>query len=100
MKDTLAKNELAAELGLSPRFRALPRKLLVDLIETLTDLIVCHFQSGGKRVVLRGFGVFKLRQRCAFTGSNPRTGESLDVSERLSLIFKPSAEVIRRLNLK
>jgi integration host factor subunit beta len=100
MKGILTKKELATMLWSADRFTGISQKTMVDLVETLTDLIVCHFQSGGERVVLRGFGVFKLRRRCAFTGSDPRTGKSMEIPEKLSVIFKPSAEVIRRLNLK
>lgn len=79
---------------------ALPAAKAVDVIETLMDLIICHFQSGGERVVLRGFGTFKLRKRRAHVGSNPQTGESMRIPAALSIAFKPGAEALRRLNLK
>lgn len=91
---TLTKHTLAAMVTGMPTVKA------VDLIETLMDLIICYFQNGGERVVLRGFGTFKIRRRRAFTGSDPRNGDPIDVPAALSISFKPGVEAIRRLNLK
>jgi nucleoid DNA-binding protein len=100
MSGTLTKLNLAAYTASEKRFEKISRQKMTDIIETFLDEIICHFQSGGTRVTLRGFGTFKLRRRGAFTGSNPNTGESIKIPERLSVTFKPGAEVLRRLNLK
>ena len=73
-------------------------KTATHAIETMLDLMICHFQNGGKTISLNGFGAFTLRKRRAFIASHPRTGEPLPVPERLTLTFKPSAEVTRHLN--
>jgi nucleoid DNA-binding protein len=96
---TLTKTYLAALVVKSAR-QAISQGEAVDLIETLMDLLVCHFQNGGEKVTLRGFGTFKLRKRRAFTGSNPNTGAAIQIPEALSITFKPGAETLRRLNLK
>ncbi len=95
MPSTLTKYALAKQLSKS---HDLTHKAAVDLIETVADLIACHFQNGGTAVSLRGFGAFKIRKRRAFVGADPRSGEALSIPERKSLTFKPSAEIIRRIN--
>lgn len=70
----------------------------VDIIETVADLIVLHLQQGGEKVTIRGFGVFKIRQRKKFQGSNPKTGAPVAVEPKRSISFKPSAEAVRRVN--
>lgn len=96
MSKSLTKFELAKQLERHPSIKT--RKAAVDIIETLMDLIACHFQNGGSKVSIHGFGAFKTRKRRAFIGSDPRNGGRLEIPERLSITFKPSAEVIKRIN--
>ena len=53
-----------------------------------------------RRLELRGFGVFEVRQRAARRARNPRTGEKVFVPERLVVRFKPSKELEARLGPK
>lgn len=93
----LNKHDLAKQLAKSGAV-PLTQKAAVDIIETMLDLIVCHFQNGGQRVSLRGFGTFKLRRRIAFEGSNPGNQVRISIPARVSLAFKPGEEVRKRLN--
>lgn len=77
---------------------SLSKKKAVDVIEIIGDLIVCHFQNGGDRVVIRGFGSFRLRQRKSFRSYNPLSRKTRPVPENLSITFRPSRETSRRLN--
>lgn len=77
-----------------------PQKTMVDLVETLFDLLVCHFQNGGDKIVIRGFGTFRLRRRRSFLGTDPRNGEAIEVPARYSISFKPGRETVRRINNK
>ena len=52
----------------------------------------------GNRVELRGFGAFSVKERNARTGRNPRTGESVDVTEKRVPFFKTGKELRQRLN--
>jgi nucleoid DNA-binding protein len=44
----------------------------------------------GEEIELRGFGSFRFRNRNARSGSNPRTGEPVQVPPKKVLYFKPS----------
>lgn len=46
--------------------------------------------EGGETVALRGFGTFRLAERAARKGRNPRTGEDIDIPASRSLAFKAS----------
>ena len=63
------------------------------ILETITDAL-----SRGDRVELRGFGAFSVKKRDARTGRNPRTGETVSVSEKLIPVFKTGKEMRVRLN--
>ena len=44
----------------------------------------------GQRIEIRGFGVFKTKQRNAKIARNPRTGREIHIPARLVPAFKPS----------
>lgn len=52
----------------------------------------------GNRVELRGFGTFSIKHREARKGRNPRTGESVAVSEKCVPFFKTGKQLRDRLN--
>ena len=54
----------------------------------------------GKRVELRGFGAFAVKNRPARMGRNPRTGEQVAVGEKFVPQFKAGKEIRERLNAK
>jgi integration host factor subunit beta len=54
----------------------------------------------GERVEIRGFGTFRVVQRAARTGRNPRAGTHVEIPPRSAPTFKPSREIRARVNRK
>ncbi|MER2267649.1 integration host factor subunit beta [Methylobacterium oxalidis] len=54
--------------------------------------------AAGDRVEIRGFGAFSTKTMRARQGRNPKTGESVPVTEKKALNFKPGKEMRQRLN--
>lgn len=52
----------------------------------------------GERVELRGFGAFSVKRRDPRTGRNPRTGTTVQVSEKHIPFFKTGKQLRDRLN--
>ena len=50
------------------------------------------------RVELRGFGAYSVKRRAARMARNPRSGESVSVSEKHVPFFKTGKELRQRLN--
>lgn len=48
-----------------------------------------HSLSQGDRIEIRGFGSFSLHHRKARTGRNPKTGETVQLSDKRVPHFKP-----------
>ncbi len=44
----------------------------------------------GKRIELRGFGVFEVQHRAPRTGRNPQTNEPVEIEARYKPVFRPS----------
>lgn len=46
----------------------------------------------GKRIELRGFGVFEVEHRAPRTGRNPQTNEPVHIEDRYEPVFRPSRQ--------
>jgi len=44
----------------------------------------------GRRIELRGFGVFEVEHRAPRTGRNPQTNEPVQIDARYEPVFRPS----------
>ena len=91
----MTKSELIAEIAeANPHLRSADVEVIVGTIfEQITRAL-----SDGARVELRGFGAFTIKHRNARTGRNPRTGETVSVSEKVIPVFKTGKEMRARLN--
>lgn len=64
--------------------------VFVDSIkETLAD---------GRRVEIRGFGSFKMKEYEAYKGLNPKTGEPVDVKPKRMPFFRAGKELKEFIN--
>ena len=70
-------------------------RIVTTIFEEITSAL-----SRGDRVELRGFGAFSVKARGARVGRNPRTGESVNVSEKFIPYFKTGKQLRAMLNAK
>ncbi len=66
------------------------------VVQKTFDVIIDSLLQNHK-VELRNFGVFKIKERRARFGRNPRTGESVPVPPRKVVIFKPGLEMKQKI---
>ena len=89
----LTKNDLinaVAAHGLSKRQSA-------SVVESLFDIIFRCFEKG-EDVKIVGFGHFRIRRKASRRGRNPQTGDSIEITARKVLTFKPSKGLKIRIN--
>ena len=67
----------------------LPRKEVAVVINAFLESMRQAFIEG-KRVELRGFGVFALKRRKRRIARNPRTLDEVIIPDRMVLTFRPS----------
>ena len=60
------------------------QKTFDAIVETLVE---------ERRIELRNFGVFEVKERAARKARNPRTGERVDVPAKMVVTFKPGKEM-------
>ncbi len=83
-------DEIAKRTGLTK----IETKAVVEgVFTTIMDAI-----SSGKRIELRGFGVFKSKERKPRIARNPKTGEEVSLEKRVVPVFKPSPEFLKKVN--
>jgi len=70
----------------------------VEVIVTAIFDEIAAALARGDRVELRGFGAFSVKRRDARIGRNPRTGDSVRVSEKRIPFFKTGKQLRDRLN--
>ena len=66
------------------------------IVQKTFDVIIESLMRSEK-VELRNFGVFKIKERRARFGRNPRTGESVPVPPRKVVVFKPGLEMKHKI---
>ena len=62
-------------------------------VRQVVDIIVDTMSGAlneGKRVEIRGFGSFSVRQRRARKAANPKTGKIMNIPQRKSVLFTMS----------
>jgi len=68
-----------------------------QLVEIIFDSIIASLNRGEK-IELRGFGSFRVRQRNARKGRNPKTGDSVNIPAKRVAYFKPGKELKEVIN--
>ena len=67
------------------------------VVETVFEEISASLENG-RRVELRGFGSFGLKERKGRDGRNPKTGESVKVDPKRVMFFKAGKELRERVD--
>lgn len=92
--DGLTKAELVEEVS---RVTQLTKKQAEEIVNTVFSTIVDSLRAG-RKIELRGFGSFRIRNRGARLGRNPKTGEKVEVPPKRIPYFKPGKELKEQLN--
>ena len=76
---------ISDEIGLTQlKTKEIVQKTFDAIVETLVE---------ERRIELRNFGVFEVKQRAARKARNPRTGDKVYVPEKFVVTFKPGKEM-------
>ena len=96
MRINLTKKDLVnlvyMQLGFS-------KQISENLIEDFLLMIVSNIKEE-KKLKLSKFGTFSIRQKKSRVGRNPKTKETKVISSRDVVLFKPSREFKKFVNLK
>ncbi len=62
--------------------RAGAGQALADVLEALTEAL-----KAGEKIQITGFGSFEVKERAAYTGRNPQTGEPVEIPAAKTVQF-------------
>lgn len=78
-----------------------------DILETKAEAVVntifkefAYALKNGRRVEIRGFGNFIIRDYMGYPGRNPKTGKEIQVAPKKLPYFKVGKELKDRVNFK
>ena len=91
----MTKKEIVKTISDKHQLTQLKTKEIVQstfeaIIETLVE---------ERRIELRNFGVFEVKERAARKARNPRTGQRVDVPRKFVVTFKPGKEMEEKVRL-
>jgi integration host factor subunit beta len=90
----MTKADLVEEVA---KVTELTRKDSEVIVDTMFESVIKALKAGDKLEV-RGFGSFRVRQRNARVGRNPKTGDKVEVPAKRVPYFKPSKELKDLIN--
>ncbi len=90
----MTKSELISRL--SERCGMMTKKQIEFIINNVFSTIKSALKADDK-VEIRGFGSFRVRQKYAKSGRNPKTGEKIDVPACRVPCFRPGKEIKEQL---
>jgi nucleoid DNA-binding protein len=68
------------------------KEIVQQTFDAIVDTLITE-----RRIELRNFGVFEVKERKARKARNPRTGEKVDVPPKFVVTFKPGKEMEERV---
>ena len=81
------------------RHGGIARKEAVGIVDSILASI-SRALADNQRVVISGFGSFRIRKAGSRPGRNPQTGEELLIPSRWRVMFRPSEHLVTRVNRK
>ena len=95
MRINLTKKDLVNSLFLQIGYS---KKISENLLEDFFEIIFTNLKKN-KKVKIAKFGTFTIREKKSRIGRNPKTKENKLISERNVVLFRPSKELKKRINL-
>ncbi|MCX7736763.1 MAG: integration host factor subunit beta [Candidatus Kapabacteria bacterium] len=90
----MTKADIVDEIAKATGLTKIETKAVVDGVFSS----IINAVSSGKRIELRGFGVFKHKGRKPRMARNPKTGDLVPLEKRFVPVFKPSPEFLQKVN--
>jgi integration host factor subunit beta len=90
----MTKSEMIEKIA--QEYPSLSKKDIEIIVNGVFSSIKETLKNGGK-VEIRGFGSFKVREKSAKIGRNPKTGEKVSVPPKKVPYFKPGKEIKEQL---
>jgi integration host factor subunit beta len=90
----MTKADLVEDVAKAAELTKKDAERLVEIVfESIIDTL-----NKGEKIELRGFGSFRVRERGARRGRNPKTGDPVNIPAKRVPYFKPGKELKELIN--
>ncbi len=90
----MTKAQLIEKVALGGGFTKKQTAQILELaVDTVVDALSC-----GEDVQISGFCHISVKEKAAYTGRNPKTGETVEVPASRKVVFAPSKALKDKLN--
>ena len=90
----MTKADLVEDVARAAELTKKDAERLVEIVfESIIDTL-----NNGEKIELRGFGSFRVRERGARRGRNPKTGDPVNIPAKRVPYFKPGKELKELIN--
>jgi integration host factor subunit beta len=90
----MTKADLVEDVARAAELTKKDAERLVEIVfESIIDTL-----NKGEKIELRGFGSFRVRERGARRGRNPKTGDPVNIPAKRVPYFKPGKELKELIN--
>ncbi len=97
----MSKTDILNKKSLTEQLLKVNKQVDEEVLEKALDTVFNEISTAlvcGDRVELRGFGSLVVRKRAKGKVRNPKNGEVLEASDRGSLYFRASRDLIKNIN--
>tara|TARA_B100001029_G_scaffold159306_1_gene146534 strand:- start:210 stop:512 length:303 start_codon:yes stop_codon:yes gene_type:complete len=95
MRKNLTKNDIVKSIYMQVGF---PKKVIDEILYDIINLIIDGIKKD-KKLKITNFGTFVLREKKSRIGRNPKTKVENIVKERKVVLFKPSKDFKKFVNI-
>tara|TARA_Y100000816_G_C26059822_1_gene556412 strand:+ start:872 stop:1174 length:303 start_codon:yes stop_codon:yes gene_type:complete len=95
MRKNLTKNDIVKSIYMQVGF---PKKVIDEILYDIINLIIDGIKKD-KKLKITNFGTFVLREKKSRIGRNPKTKVESIVKERKVVLFKPSKDFKKFVNI-
>jgi integration host factor subunit beta len=89
----MTRSDLVEQFALKKDFSiVVAEKIIQEIFKSMTETLIA-----GKRIEIRGFGSFEIREYDGYTARNPKTGVEVKVKPKKSPFFKTGKELKERI---
>jgi nucleoid DNA-binding protein len=94
---SISKSTIVDEIAKKTKAKKTTKAQIQEVLDLAFEVII-NSLAEGKRIELRGFGVFKNKIRKPRTARNPKTGVEVQLNERTVPVFKASPDFVKKVN--
>ena len=90
----MTKNQIIEQVA---KETGMTKKSVAEVLDAASKAVDSALVAG-ESVQIAGFGIFSVKQKDAYTGRNPKTGEPVEIAASRRVVFLPGKTLKDKIN--